>query len=51
MYFDAARQIGEPLEIIYQNNDLKQPVENLINALIERGSNTFWGLKEVLKKK
>lgn len=49
MYFDAARQIGEPLEIIYQTDELKQPVTNLINSLIDKGSNTFWGLKEILK--
>lgn len=49
MYFDAARQIGEPLEIIYKNPDLKKAVEDLINALIEKGSNTFWSLKDVLK--
>lgn len=51
MYFDAARQIGEPLEIIYQNDELKQSVTNLINALIEKGSSTFWNLKSILEPK
>ena len=50
MYFDAARQIGEPLEIIYQNVELKQSVANLINLLIEKGSSTFWGLKSILER-
>jgi hypothetical protein len=49
VYFDSSRQIKEPLEIIYKNDALKKPVEDLINALIEKGSSTFWGLKEVLK--
>jgi hypothetical protein len=48
-YFDASNQIKEPLEIIYKNPELKKPVEDLINSLIEKGSSTFWGLKDVLK--
>lgn len=51
MYFDAARQIGEPLEIIYKNPDLRQSVEDLINSLIEKGSSTFWSLKSILEPK
>lgn len=50
VYFDASRQIKEPLEIIYKKGDLKKPVENLINDLIEKGSSTFWGLKDVIKE-
>ncbi len=48
-YFDSSRQIGEPLEIIYKNEQLKKSVESLINELIEKGSSTYWGLKSVIK--
>ena len=49
MYFDAADKIGEPLKIIYRQDHLKKPVEDLINLLIEKGSSTFWSLKEIIK--
>jgi hypothetical protein len=49
MYFDANNQFKEPLEIVYKNDALKKPVEDFISALIEKGSNTFWGLKAVVK--
>lgn len=49
MYFDANNQFKEPLEIVYKNDALKKPVENFVNALIEKGSHTFWGLKDVIK--
>jgi len=49
MYFDANNQFKEPLEIVYKNDMLKKAVEDFINALIEKGSTTFWGLKDVLK--
>lgn len=51
MYFDASRQIEEPLKIIYKKPELKQAVTNLINTLIEKGSNTFWGLKSIVETK
>ncbi|MCX6715666.1 MAG: hypothetical protein NT077_01455, partial [Candidatus Taylorbacteria bacterium] len=47
-YFDASRQIKEPLEIIYKIPSLKKPVEDLVNMLIEKGSSTFWDLKKIM---
>jgi len=43
-------EIKEALMIIYKNSDsiIKQKVIDLINILIEKGSSSFWGLKEVL---
>lgn len=48
MYED---EIEKSLKIIYTNGDLssKQKVVDLINILIEKGSNMFWKLKEILK--
>jgi hypothetical protein len=48
MYFDASRETKEPLKIIYKVPEFKKPVEDLINALIEKGSNVFWDLKDIL---
>jgi hypothetical protein len=48
VYFDASGQIKEPLTTIYKIPNLKKPVEELVNSLIEKGSSTFWGLKEIL---
>lgn len=47
--FSIDREIKEALEIIYKNPSFKIQVENLINTLIEKGSSTFWGLKDILK--
>ena len=43
--------IKKSLDIIYKKGDngLKQKVEDLINILIEKGSSTYWVLKDVLK--
>lgn len=47
--FSVDHEISEALEIIYKNDSLKAEVEELIDALIEKGSSMFWGLKSVLK--
>jgi len=49
--FAIDEEIKESLSIIYrnQNQDIKKKVEELINSLIEKGSNMFWGLKDVIK--
>lgn len=46
--FSLEREIKDALEIIYKDASLKSGVENLISILIEKGSNGFWGLKEVI---
>ena len=49
--FHADEEIKEALNIIYQENkELKQDVEKLIDLLIEKGSQIFWGLKDVIEK-
>ncbi len=48
MYFDAANQISAPLKIIYKEVGLKKRVEDLVNLLIEKGSSSFWSLKDIL---
>lgn len=47
-YFGADSEIKKALTIIYKNDTLKPKVEELINALIEKGSSAFWDLKDVL---
>ena len=49
--FSIDSEIKQSLDVIYKNADLatKQKVVDLINLLIEKGSSTFWGLKEVIK--
>ena len=48
--FSIDNEIKEALDVIYKNGDLsmKQKVTDLVNLLIEKGSSTFWGLKDVL---
>lgn len=46
--FSLETEIKEALVIIYKETTLKKPVEELINILIEKGSSSFWGLKDVL---
>lgn len=46
--FSLDTEIKEALEIIYKDTSLKVKVEELINVLVEKGSSTFWGLKDVL---
>lgn len=48
--FSIDNEIKEALDIVYKNgnSDIKQKVVDLINKLIEKGSSTFWGLKEIL---
>lgn len=49
-YFGAQDEIKLALGIIYRDTAIKTKVEELINALIEKGSSTFWSLKDVLDK-
>lgn len=46
--FSLEHEIKEALTIIYKDPALKKKVEDLINALIEKGSSVFWGLKDIL---
>ncbi len=48
-YYDARDEVKDALKIIYQNPnpDLKKDIKDMINILIDKGSNRFWGLKEV----
>jgi len=48
--FSIDKEIKDALIVIYKNADMKQPVEDLINKLIEIGSSIFWGLKEVIEE-
>lgn len=50
--FSIDGEIKESLDVIYKNGDgaIKQKVVDLINLLIEKGSSTFWGLKDVIGK-
>ncbi len=50
-YFGNNDEIKTALQIIYQDNSLKEGVESLINTLIKKGSSVFWDLKEVLLRK
>lgn len=49
--FSIDGEIKQSFDVIYKNANLatKQKVVDLINSLIEKGSSTFWGLKEVIK--
>ncbi len=49
--FSIDNEIKQSLGVVYNNGDsvLKQKVIDLINLLIEKGSSTFWGLKEIIK--
>jgi len=49
-FFALDNEIKQSLEIIYKNGDtiMKQKVKDLINILIDKGSNLFWGLKDIL---
>jgi hypothetical protein len=44
-------EIRDALEVIYGSRDgvLRQKVVDLVNTLIEKGSSTFWDLKEIFK--
>ena len=46
--FSLENEIKEALIVIYKESSLKKEVEDLINILIEKGSISFWGLKDVL---
>ena len=48
--FSIDNEIKEALDVVYKNGDapMKQKVTDLVNLLIEKGSSTFWGLKDVL---
>lgn len=46
--FSLESEIKDALTIIYRDPSLKDGVEDLINILIEKGSSSFWGLKEVI---
>ena len=46
--FSIDSEIKNALEVCYKDPELKKDVENFINKLIEKGSSTFWGLKDVL---
>ena len=49
--FHIDEEIKEALDIIYKENNVLEPkVKELINLLIEKGSNAFWGLKDVIEK-
>lgn len=48
-FFAIDDEIKKTLEIIYKQEILKPEVEKLINELIEKGSQTFWGLEDIIK--
>ncbi len=48
-FFAIEDEIKKSLEIIYKKESLKPEVEKLINELIEKGSQMFWGLEDVVK--
>src|SRR3989339_48773 len=50
--FSTDNEIKEALKYIYNNSDseVKEKVEALIGLLIEKGSDMFWGLKEIINK-
>lgn len=47
--FAVEDEIKKSLEIIYKQDLLKSDVEKLVNELIEKGSQMFWELEEILK--
>lgn len=47
--FSLEHEMKKALEIIYKEALLKKDVEDLIALLIEKGSNSFWDLKDILK--
>jgi hypothetical protein len=47
--FHLDNELKDALEIIVKKEGMKEPVENLVSDLIEKGSSVFWGLKDVLK--
>jgi len=49
--FSIDGEIKQALDVIYENGDssIKKRVADLINLLIEKGSSTFWELKDALK--
>jgi len=51
--FSVNNEIKKALQVVYTEGDknIKQKVTDLINMLIEKGSSTFWGLKEVISQK
>lgn len=49
--FSIDNEIKDALAICYKNPATKQDTENLVIKLIDKGSNVFWGLKDVLKYK
>jgi len=48
--FSLDNEIKQSLEVIYNNGDdsEKQKVTYLINSLIDKGSNMFWCLEDVI---
>ncbi|HOU96887.1 MAG TPA: hypothetical protein PLN06_09760 [Bacteroidales bacterium] len=48
--FDLDNEIKQSLEVIYNNGNAseRQKVIDLINSLIDKGSDMFWGLKNVI---
>lgn len=49
--FSLEHEIKEALVVIYKEPTLKNAVKELIDTLIEKGSSTFWGLKDILVAK
>lgn len=47
--FSLEHEVKEALAVIYKELPLKNAVKELINALIEKGSSSFWGLKDILE--
>lgn len=47
--FSLDNEIKNALDICYVNDRTKQLVIDLIDKLIEKGSNVFWGLKDIIK--
>lgn len=50
--FSIEDEIKKSLDLIYRAGDeaTKKKVVDFINLLIEKGSNLFWGLKEIIEK-
>lgn len=47
--FSLEHEIKEALAVIYKEPTLKNAVKELIDTLIEKGSSSFWGLKDILE--
>lgn len=47
--FSLEHEIKEALAVIYEEPTLKSAVTELIDSLIEKGSSSFWGLKDILE--